>query len=122
MNWQLGLVFKPAENGSVYVSYATSSSPAGLLLGEGSESQSLTPDRDGTGANGAQLSPEKNKTYELGTKWNVLANRLALTGAIFRVETTNARVKLPNNQYEMVGNKRVDGFELSASGQITSNW
>ncbi len=121
VNWQLGLVFKPVENGSVYASYATSSTPAGMLLGEGSETQSLTPGR-GAGPNADQMSPEKNKTYELGTKWNVLANRLALTGAIFRIETTNARVTLPNNQYAMAGNKRVDGFELTASGQITSNW
>ncbi|WP_206996996.1 TonB-dependent receptor [Trinickia mobilis] len=122
VNWQLGLVFKPAENGSVYASYATSSTPAGMLLGEGSETQSLTPGRGGVGTNADQLAPEKNKTYELGTKWNVLANRLSLTGAIFRIETTNARVTLPNNQYAMVGDKRVDGFEFGLSGQITNAW
>ncbi|HLX03425.1 MAG TPA: TonB-dependent siderophore receptor [Trinickia sp.] len=122
VNWQLGLVFKPAENGSVYASYATSSTPAGMLLGEGSETQSLTPGRGGVGMNADQLAPEKNKTYELGTKWNVLANRLSLTGAIFRIETTNARVTLPNNQYAMVGDKRVDGFEFGVSGQLTNAW
>ena len=122
VNWQLGLVFKPAENGSVYASYATSSTPAGMLLGEGSETQALTPGRGGVGMNADQLAPEKNKTYELGTKWNVLANRLSLTGAIFRIETTNARVTLPNNQYAMAGDKRVDGFEFGLSGQLTNAW
>jgi Outer membrane receptor for monomeric catechols len=42
-NYQFGLVFKPASNGSVYASIATSSTPAGALLGQGSETQSLTP-------------------------------------------------------------------------------
>jgi catecholate siderophore receptor len=32
---QLGLVWKPAENGSIYASYATSATPPGAMLGEG---------------------------------------------------------------------------------------
>ncbi|MFP3500576.1 TonB-dependent siderophore receptor, partial [Pseudomonas sp. SIMBA_059] len=46
---QLGLVWKPAENGSIYVSYATSATPPGSMLGEGTEGNPLggTPDRNG---------------------------------------------------------------------------
>ncbi|MBZ4280870.1 TonB-dependent receptor, partial [Mycobacterium tuberculosis] len=87
------------------------STPAGMLLGEGSETQSLTPGRGGVGSNADQLSPEKNRSIELGTKWNVLNDKLALTAALFQIDTTNARVTLPNNQYAMVGNKRVQGLE-----------
>ncbi|KVT42580.1 TonB-dependent receptor [Burkholderia multivorans] len=121
-NWQLGAVFKPAQNGSIYASYATSSTPAGMLLGEGSETQSLTPGRGGVGSNADQLSPEKNRSIEVGTKWNVLNDKLSLTAALFQIDTTNARVTLPNNQYAMVGNKRVQGLELGVAGQLTKQW
>ncbi|KUY77767.1 TonB-dependent receptor [Burkholderia cepacia] len=122
VNWQAGLVFKPAQNGSIYASYATSSTPAGMLLGEGSETQSLTPGRGGVGPNADQMAPEKNRSIELGTKWNVLNDKLSLTAALFQIDTTNARVTLPNNQYAMVGNKRVQGLELGVAGQITKQW
>ncbi|MFY2084787.1 TonB-dependent receptor domain-containing protein, partial [Achromobacter xylosoxidans] len=63
LNYQLGLVFKPADNGSVYVSYATSSTSSNATLGEGSESLALTPGRGNVGMNAADMAPEKNKTY-----------------------------------------------------------
>ncbi len=121
-NYQLGLVYKPAPNGSVYVSYGTSSTPAGATLGEGSETQSLTPGRGGVGPNADDMAPEKNRTLELGTKWDLLDQRLGLTAAVFRVETTNARITMPDNTYAMAGDKRVDGFELGLSGSVTPQW
>jgi len=121
-NYQFGLVFKPAQNGSVYASIATSSTPAGALLGQGSETQSLIPGRGGVGVNAAQLGPEKNRSVEIGTKWDVLDKRLSLTGALFQVDTTNARVTLPNNEYAMVGSKRVQGLELGVAGKLTDRW
>ncbi|MER1966142.1 TonB-dependent siderophore receptor [Castellaniella sp. GW247-6E4] len=121
-NYQLGLVYKPAPNGSLYVSYGTSSTPAGAALGEGSETQSLTPGRGGVGTNAADLAPEKNRTMELGTKWDLIEGRLGLTAAVFRIETTNARITQPDNTYAMAGDKRVDGFELGLSGSITPQW
>lgn len=121
-NYQLGLVYKPAPNGSIYVSYGTSSTPAGATLGEGSETQGLTPGRGGVGPNAADMAPEKNRTMELGTKWDFLDGRLGLTAAVFRIETTNARITLPDDTYAMAGDKRVDGFELDASGNITPQW
>nr|WP_323016820.1 TonB-dependent receptor [Castellaniella sp.] len=63
-NYQLGLVYKPAANGSIYASFGTSSTPAGATLGEGSESQSLTPGRNNSGLNAEDLAPEKNRTMQ----------------------------------------------------------
>ena len=37
VNYQVGLVYKPVENGSIYASYATSSNPVGVDGGDGSE-------------------------------------------------------------------------------------
>nr|WP_226952592.1 TonB-dependent siderophore receptor [Mesopusillimonas faecipullorum] len=122
VNYQLGLVYKPVENGSIYVSYATSSTPANATLGEGSEEQSLTPGRGGVGVNAADMAPEKNRTLELGTKWDLFDERLSLTAAVFRTETTNARVTLANNDYAMAGKKQVDGFELGITGALTPKW
>jgi len=121
-NYQLGLVYKPAPNGSIYVSYGTSSTPAGATLGEGSETQGLTPGRGNVGPNAADMAPEKNRTMEVGTKWDFLEGRLGLTAAVFRVETTNARITLPDDTYAMSGDRHVDGFELGISGNITPQW
>lgn len=121
-NYQFGLVYKPLKNGSIYASYATSSTPAGALLAQGSETQTLVPGRGGVGANAAQLAPEKNRSIEFGTKWNVLDNKLALNAAIFQIDTTNARVTLADNTYAMVGSKRVQGLELGFAGRVTNKW
>ncbi|HUG58862.1 MAG TPA: TonB-dependent siderophore receptor [Candidimonas sp.] len=121
VNYQLGLVYKPADNGSVYVSYATSSTPSNSDLGEGS-GPGVIPGRGNVGLNASDLAPEKNKTYEIGTKWDVLNNSVSLTAAIFRTETTNARITMPNNDYAMAGKKKVDGLELGISGAITPKW
>ncbi len=119
-NYQLGLVFKPVENGSVYFSYGTSSTPAGSFLSQGSDGSALAPDRAGN--RGDQLAPEKNRAFELGTKWDVLNKRLQLTAAIFRVETTNARIVQQDGTAIMAGNKRVDGVELGFAGNVTDKW
>jgi len=90
LNYQIGLVYKPAPNGSVYASYATSSNPAGENLGQGGGADGdagatgLTNRRDG-------LKPEKTRSIELGTKWDVLQERLSLTAAIFETRKTDAR-------------------------------
>ncbi|WP_198958899.1 TonB-dependent receptor [Candidimonas nitroreducens] len=121
-NYQLGLVYKPVDNGAFYVSYATSSTPANATLGEGSESQGLVPGRGGVGVNAADMAPEKNRTYEIGTKWDVLNKSVSLTAAVFRTETENARITLPDGDYAMAGKKHVDGLELGVSGAITPKW
>lgn len=112
-NYQLGLVYKPLPNGSVYLTYATSSNPSGETGGDGGSNLSAT--------NGS-LDPEKNKSYEFGTKWDVLDKKLALTTAIFRTEKTNARVSMPDGSLQLVGEQRVNGFEFTFAGKITDKW
>jgi Outer membrane receptor for monomeric catechols len=82
-NWQTGLVWKPLDNGSVYLSYATSATPPGGVVGEGVEGNGLVaPGSTIT----SDLKPEETVNYELGTKWDVFHDRLSLTAAIFRTE------------------------------------
>ncbi|QXI29409.1 TonB-dependent receptor [Pseudomonas vanderleydeniana] len=118
-NWQSGLVWKPVENGSIYVSYATSATPPGAMLGQGSDGNPLTA---GNSTLQSDLEPETTTNYELGTKWDVFHDRLSLTAAIFRTEKENTRVLVSQNIYENAGESRVDGLELSASGKITDKW
>ncbi|MCH4871878.1 TonB-dependent receptor [Pseudomonas sp. TMW22091] len=120
---QLGLVWKVRPNGSIYVSYATSATPPGSMLGEGMEGNALggTPDRTGK-LLASDMEPEETTNYEIGTKWDVFNDRLSLTAAIFRTEKENTRVQTDADTYENAGKTRVDGVELSASGKITDKW
>lgn len=120
---QFGVVYKPTENGSIYASYATSATPPGATLGEGQEGNPLsgTPDRSGNMLS-SDMEPETTKNYEIGTKWDLLNDRLSLTAAIFRTEKDNARVQVDTTSYENAGTTRVDGLELSATGKITEQW
>lgn len=120
---QFGVVYKPAENGSFYASYATSATPPGNTLGEGQEGNPLggTPDRSGNLLS-SDMEPETTKNYEIGTKWDLLNDRLSLTADVFRTEKENARVQVDTTSYENAGKTRVQGVELSASGKITDKW
>jgi catecholate siderophore receptor len=120
---QLGLVWKPAENGSIYISYATSATPPGAMLGEGTEGNPLgnTSDRAGNLLS-SDMEPEETTNYEIGTKWDLLDQRLSLAAALFRTEKENARVQVDTTSYENVGETRVQGIELSASGKLTDKW
>ena len=113
INYQAGLVYKPVENGSIYVSYATSSNPVGVDGGDGSE---------GITAAIQNLKPEEVRTMELGTKWDVLNDKLNLTAAIFRTEKTNTRATTDEGTTKNIGETRVDGFELGVNGNITDKW
>jgi len=114
-NYQVGLVFKPLPNGSVYAAWSTSSNPSGETSGNGG--------LEVTAAN-SDLDPEKNRNYELGTKWDFFGDDLSLTAALFRTEKTNARITDPDNStYQVLdGEQRVDGFEFTYTGKLTSKW
>ena len=48
---------------------------------------------------------------------------MALSGALFRTEKTNARTRsLTSDPYVLAGRQRVQGVELSASGAILDGW
>lgn len=119
---RIGLVFKPRENGSFYLAYGNSKNPvSSSLIGFARPNNSTS----GLTAANVNVDPEKTISYELGTKWDLLDERLALTAAIFRNEKTNARINSndPANPEQVLdGESRVDGLELSATGNLTNNW
>lgn len=111
--YQTGLTFKPQENGAVYASFATSANPVGVDGGDGSES---------IGKAYMDLKPEESRTFEVGTKWDLLNERLNLTAAIFRTEKQNTRIQVDASTYTNGGESKVDGVELTATGRITPVW
>ena len=103
-----GLIYQPDEKQSYYVSYGTSFDPS-------LEQLTLT--------NGTQnLAPEKNRSYEIGGKWNLMDDVLAVNAALYNLEQTNARSQTSSGEYTLDGNIRVRGAELGVVGHITKNW
>ena len=117
LNWHLGVAYKPLPYGSFYAAFSSSSNPSGEQLDGGGA------DYGGIVAGNANLDPERNYSYELGTKWDILGEKLSLTAAIFRIDKTNARVTLPGGTTQaLAGKQRVDGIELGVAGMITPEW
>lgn len=118
-SYQAGVVYKPVYYGSVYLSYGTSANPAGENLG-----QAGGADGPAGGATIHDLKPEKSRSWELGTKWDLFDEKMSFTAALFETKKTNARMTDPlDNETVILGGKnRVRGFELGAEGAITSRW
>lgn len=115
-SYQAGLVYKPTENGSIYASFATSANPVGVDQGDGADALSTSSQQ----AN--DLSPEKARTFEVGTKWDLFNNRANLTAAIFRTEKQNTRIAIDANTTTNAGESKVDGFEVGFNGKVTDKW
>ncbi|ESQ98488.1 hypothetical protein F753_15660 [Stutzerimonas chloritidismutans AW-1] len=108
-----GLIYKPLDNLSFYASYSKAYVPrAGEQL-------------DGLTASLKSLDPEEFKNREVGVKWDI-NERLAATAAVYRLDRTNVAVKAPTLQdparMELVDGQRVDGVELSMTGNLTDAW
>lgn len=116
VSWKAGAVYKPADIGSVYVAYATSQTPPGSA----NFSLNASPDN----INNPNFDPQETTNIEIGTKWDLLSNRLALTAALYRTENSNELTQLDSvtNTYSQVGMRRVEGIELGAVGNLTEAW
>lgn len=121
-SYRVGLVYKPAENASLYLAYSNSKNPTATTV------------RTGCGLAAAanmfndpcDIKPEQAINYEVGGKIDLMDGGLMLTAALFRNERTNYRVAsndpligtLPVND----GRNRVNGVTLGATGNITPDW
>ncbi|MCG7372095.1 TonB-dependent siderophore receptor [Pseudomonas luteola] len=105
------LSYKPVDNGMFYVSYGNAKQPGSIQIAT-------------TGSLGEEgLSPTKGKTYEVGTKWDLMHERLSLTAALFRTDLESTQYDSDDELGNAFSSKyRVDGLELGASGNITDKW
>ena len=109
LSQRAGVIYQPTETQSYYLSYGTSFNPSGETV-----SQS---------ASTAALDPEKNRSFELGAKLDLLDGNLSLNGALFNVDKTNARTTDPITRLTTLdGDVRVRGIELGVVGRITPAW
>ncbi|QOT75972.1 TonB-dependent receptor [Cupriavidus basilensis] len=105
---RVGGIWQPTEAQSYYLSYGTSFNPSLEQL---------------VGTVGQQnLDPEKNKSYEVGGKWDLLGGDLSLNSALFQITKDNARSQIDATTYSLAGKIRVRGFRAGATGRITSKW
>lgn len=116
LNYQTGVTFKPTRAGSLYASFATSAQPTGNALAQGSDSSALSSTIN------ENLKPEENKSFEVGSKWDLFGGRALATAAYFHNQTDNARITLQDGSVAMAGKRRIDGMELGLSGRITDKW
>jgi catecholate siderophore receptor len=109
-SWRTALVYKPVAIGSFYAAAGTSFNPS-------AESLALS-------ASTANLPPEKNRTYEVGTKWDLPNKRLSLRAAAFQTVKLNAREPDPNNSLlnVLAGKQRVNGGQIEIRTRITNRW
>ncbi|MTW01296.1 catecholate siderophore receptor Fiu [Duganella ginsengisoli] len=108
-------LYKPTANSSVYATVATSKQPPGggtLVLSTTANSVS-----------NPKFDPQSTTTKEIGGKWDLLKQKLALAAAIYRTDVRNEIEQDPTDLlYYQTGKKRVDGVEISLTGEIARNW
>lgn len=118
VSWKTGVLFKPVDNGSIYVAYANSLKPPG------SDNFTLTA-QNAANINNPNLDPQKATHIEIGTKWDLLGGKLAATAAVFHSKNENDLARTdPTDPNAVIqyGEKRVEGVEVGVVGQITDAW
>lgn len=114
LSWRAGVVNKPLPNGSVYAAASTSFNPSA----EGNTGLALT-------AATTDLEPEKSRSFEIGTKWDLFDARLAMSTAVFQTEKINARtpgINPGDPATVLKGEQRIRGVEIGGSGLLTDRW
>ena len=117
---KIGLVYKPVENGALYISYGRSGLPPGAYLSNADISRSNDSQATPNLVPGAD--PVEIDNYEAGVKWDFFGGRLTTTAAVFRTEMSSIAYKgntglgFPPIVY---GTQIVEGLELGVAGNLT---
>lgn len=104
-----GVVLKPVDNLSFYISWSRSFLPA-----SGDQFNALN-------SNSILLQPEQFTNKEVGVKWDITP-ALAFTAAAFRLDRENTPIRNDNGTVDAAGHSRVDGQEVSLAGRVTDKW
>lgn len=114
-NGKISALFKPTKDSSVYVMTATSKLPPG--------GTNFALSTSANSAANPKFEPQVTNTTEIGTKWDFLKQKLAITGALYRTEVKNEVEQDPVDlQYYQTGKKRVQGIEVGVIGEFSRNW
>ena len=123
LNGHLGVSYKVNPFGMVYASYGSAQdinggeSDVGTSAGYGG----LVVDTNGS----ASAKPELSRNFEIGTKWNLLDDKLLFTAAAFRTTKKDVMEAAPSGTgYDSAGmfntgKNRVQGIEFGLAGNLT---
>lgn len=103
---RFGLVYQPSDSLSVYASYSKGFRP-----------------NSGSNAAGLPFEPEFSKSYEIGTKFSALDDRLSATVAVYKAEKSNILTTDPINAgFSLAaGEAESKGIEIDVAGKLTDD-
>ena len=106
---RVGLIYKPQENTSIYLSYSES-----FLPRSGEQFANINGDKN-------RLDPDSFENLELGIKWNV-NEALSLSASVFEIDKKSPQVADNDPSTLDVIESSIDGFEVQIQGKLNSNW
>ncbi len=125
-SYNVGAVYKPAPNGSIYFAYSTAAQPVG------SEFDGTSSTYGGFSAtqNTTQIfGPQTSEAFEVGAKWELFNRHLLATASAFQTTVSNVRETAPANipgftsgQIVSGAKYRVQGIDLEVAGKLTEQW
>lgn len=104
-----GLIYKPQENVSIYVSYSESFQPR-----SGEQYANINGDND-------RLDPNTFENREFGVKWD-LNKSLSFTAAIFENTQSSPEVDANDSEGFVIVDSDTEGFEFQLTGNLTDDW
>ena len=104
-----GLIYKPQENTSIYLSYSES-----FLPRSGEQFANINGDKN-------QLDPDTFENLELGIKWNV-NEALSLSASLFEIDKKSPQVADSDPSTLDVIESSIEGFEVQIQGQLNAKW
>lgn len=113
LSYRAGIVYKPRSDASLYLVYGNAQTPSKTAV-NGSLSDAT-----------ADVDPEQARLIEAGGKWDVLAQRLSLTAAVFRNERSNYKVASGDplvTTQQLDGQAHVDGAIFGIAGELSERW
>jgi catecholate siderophore receptor len=116
VNGKLSVLYKPTAASSVYALVASSKAPPG--------GTTFTLSSAANSAANPNYDPQTTTSYEMGTKWDLLKQKLSLSAAVYRTDVKNEIEVDPTDatKFYQNGKKRVQGIELGVVGEVMKNW
>ncbi len=104
---RVGIVYQPTTDVALYASYSRSFVPAA-----------------GRSIDNEAFEPERGTQYEIGVKFDLIAERLSATLSAFDITKSNVLTANPvNTDFSIqVGEQKSRGIELDVTGEILPGW
>jgi catecholate siderophore receptor len=117
---RLSVIWEPSMDATYYVSYATSATPPGITVSNGS---AIAAPGAGAAISAKDLDPEENTSIEAGARFELFGN-LLVQASIFQIEKNNAKDIDPLSGALITSgdSQRARGVELGLGGSITPLW